>query len=447
MGRYIWLSLLLALSTHAEQGFLVVHAKNPSERPLANVRIGAEGDGGDALTDTNGKARIKLAPQTRASGRVTLTILKAPRDLVFISPWDRRATVPPFENESENYVSVVLAERGDRAMLENGKALLALAASINKSIAPQPPSRPGAFPEKSAEDRSREALEEVARQFGLAPGDIDKAIRTWGEKTGDPYEKGLAALYEKDYPLATSQLTDSLRRREERLKEDQSSVADAAFFLGRALYGQGKYRDAVTQFRRAADLRPDDGVSLRFLGTGLLSSGDYAAADPVLRRAVAIAERTKGLNDPETGASLNNLAQLLYDKGDYAAAEPLFRRALAIAEQSQGPDHPDTGTSLNNLASLLQAKGDYAAAEPLLRRALAIAEKAQGPDHPDTGISLNNLASLLQAKGDYAAAEPLLRRALAIAEKSLGTEHPTTRLIRKNLADLQQRRTAPQNPR
>ena len=56
------------------------------------------------------------------------------------------------------------------------------------------------------------------------------------------------------------------------------------------------------------------------------------------------------------------------DKGDYDAAEPLLRRALAIGEKAQGPEHPSTGTRLNNLGSLLQAKGDYDAAEPLYRR-------------------------------------------------------------------------------
>ena len=38
--------------------------------------------------------------------------------------------------------------------------------------------------------------------------------------------------------------------------------------------------------------------------------------------------------------------------GQYAEAEPLYQRALAIWEQQLGTDHPDTATSLNNLAAL-----------------------------------------------------------------------------------------------
>ena len=85
---------------------------------------------------------------------------------------------------------------------------------------------------------------------------------------------------------------------------------------------------------------------------------------------------------------------MLESKGDYAAAEPLYRRALAIAEKTLGPDHPNTAMSLDNLAGLLASKGDYAAAEPLYRRALGIAEKALGPDHPTTRTIRENLDGL-----------------------------------------------------
>jgi tetratricopeptide (TPR) repeat protein len=85
---------------------------------------------------------------------------------------------------------------------------------------------------------------------------------------------------------------------------------------------------------------------------------------------------------------------MLAAKSDYAGAEPLLRRALAINEKALGPDHPDTVGSLNSLAVVLELKGDYAGAEPLYRRALAIDEKALGPDHPDTKAIRNHLAEV-----------------------------------------------------
>jgi len=158
----------------------------------------------------------------------------------------------------------------------------------------------------------------------------------------------------------------------------------------------------------------------------------YSAAEPLLRRALAICEQAIGPEHPDTALSLKNLAFLLQDQGDLAAARPLFERALAIREKALGPEHPDTAGSLNNLAFLLRKQGDLAAARPLHERALAIYEKALGPEHPDTALSLNNLALLLQDQGDLAAARPLIERALAIREKAIGPEHPDT-AMRSNL--------------
>ena len=48
--------------------------------------------------------------------------------------------------------------------------------------------------------------------------------------------------------------------------------------------------------------------------------------------------------------SLNNLAGLYDNQGQYAKAEPLYQRALAICEKALGPEHPDVATCLENYA-------------------------------------------------------------------------------------------------
>ena len=50
--------------------------------------------------------------------------------------------------------------------------------------------------------------------------------------------------------------------------------------------------------------------------------------------------------------SLSNLAILYNQRGDYAKAQPLYERALAIWEKTQGPDHPDVAHTLTDLAVL-----------------------------------------------------------------------------------------------
>ena len=86
---------------------------------------------------------------------------------------------------------------------------------------------------------------------------------------------------------------------------------------------------------------------------------------------------------------------LLYREARHAEAEPLMRRALAIDEKSYGPEHPNVATHLNNLAHLLQDTNRLGEAEPLMRRALAIDEKSYGAEHPTVAIDLNNLAAII----------------------------------------------------
>jgi tetratricopeptide (TPR) repeat protein len=67
--------------------------------------------------------------------------------------------------------------------------------------------------------------------------------------------------------------------------------------------------------------------------------------------------------------SLNNLAALYDTQGDYAKAEPLVKRSLAIWEKALGPDHPNVATSLENMAVLYRATKRDKEAQELEKRA------------------------------------------------------------------------------
>ena len=81
-----------------------------------------------------------------------------------------------------------------------------------------------------------------------------------------------------------------------------------------------------------------------------------------------MAEEIVGPDHPDVATSLNNLALLYYTQGEYAAAEPLYKRALQIDEKALGPDHPSVATSLNNLAALYRATGRNLEAQELEKR-------------------------------------------------------------------------------
>jgi uncharacterized protein YkwD len=213
------LLLLFVLVTcmAAEEGVLVLVVTDTGQHPFANVRIGTAGEGGSPQsTDQSGKARLRLAPNTKPAAWVTLLITGTPHDidLVFISPYDGRVRVPPYDNEQENYDPVVVVKRGDRAMLESGSGMLAIHATMTHTVAAQRrrPTRPtsqnfhnprrwvfggarlqtvamrvesgGRDPAPPDEEELQQAAMAVAaHHFGLPVAEIEAAVAGWG---GDP---------------------------------------------------------------------------------------------------------------------------------------------------------------------------------------------------------------------------------------------------------------------
>jgi hypothetical protein len=83
-------------------------------------------------------------------------------------------------------------------------------------------------------------------------------------------------------------------------------------------------------------------------------------------------------------------------------AEPLMRRALAIDEKSYGPEHPDVARDLNNLASLLYVTNRLNEVGQLMRRMVEIllnSTRATGHQHPKQQLALGNYTNLLLEMG------------------------------------------------
>ena len=210
------------------------------------------------------------------------------------------------------------------------------------------------------------------------------------------------------------------------------------------LYKEGQYAAAIPLAKRALAIQENVlgprhlkiVASLNNLAALYDNQGQYTTAEPLYQRALDISEKALGPEHPSVAISLNNLAELYRTQSNYAEAEPLFQRALTIFEKALGPEHPNVAISLNNLAALYDDQGNYTTAEPFYQRALTIFEKALGPEHPSVATNLNNLALLYYAQGNYAKAQPLFQRALDISEKALGPEHPSVATILNSLAEL-----------
>jgi tetratricopeptide (TPR) repeat protein len=228
-----------------------------------------------------------------------------------------------------------------------------------------------------------------------------------------------------------------------RLRED-AQAARLETMLGHSLRLLSDYAGAQPVYERALALYeqlfgPDhlDVVeSLYNLAQLYRDRGRYGEAEPLYQWALALRERRLGPEHPAVARILNSLAFLYWGQGRYGEAEPLYQRALAIWERALSSDHLAVATTLNDLAILYRGQGRYGEAGPLYQRALALRERVLGPDHPDVTMSLNNLANLYETQGHYTEAEQLHRRALATRERVLGPDHPRVALSLNNLARL-----------
>lgn len=245
-----------------------------------------------------------------------------------------------------------------------------------------------------------------------------------------------AGRYAEALPLAQAMVASLEKANEGR------ELSAALNNLGQVHAGQGRDDLAEPVYKRAIALMEkslglDTGLiapELNNLAALYQRQGRFAEAEPLFKRALAVSEKSLSREHPDVGRALNNLATLYVKQERFAEAEPLFRRALAIYQKAAGPEHPAVATVLNNIGQVDRDLNRDADAEAPIKRSLAIREKVLGPEHPDVARSLNNLAGLYEHQKRYAEAEPLYRRALAIRERALGPDHPDVATSASNLA-------------
>jgi CHAT domain-containing protein/Tfp pilus assembly protein PilF len=284
-------------------------------------------------------------------------------------------------------------------------------------------------PGKAPTPEERQALQEKAQQLN---GKLVKAYQDGRLDDALDCAREMLRIFEQLYPTTTH-------------PDGHRDLAATINNLGNVLLNRGDYARAQPLFERALamneklyplehfpDGHTDLAASINSLGALLQYRGDYAHAQPLYERALAMTEKLYPLEHFPNGhldlaRSINNLGALLQYRGDYAHAQPHLERALAMYEKLYPKErfpsgHPHLASSINNLGALLEARGDYTRAQPLFERALAMNEKLYPKErfpsgHPELARSLHNLGMLLRASGDYTHAQPHLERALAMREK------------------------------
>jgi CHAT domain-containing protein/tetratricopeptide (TPR) repeat protein len=211
-------------------------------------------------------------------------------------------------------------------------------------------------------------------------------------------------------------------------------LASSHMFAGNFGEAERLHRQVLALYEKI--LAPDDarlGTVLNNLGDVYRLQGRSAEAEPLLRRSLAIAEKTW----PEAGSvalSLINLGHALMGQGKLEEAEAIYLRSLAIRQKEGDPDNLEVARTIKALGNLYSAQQRYAEAEDALKRALAIRRKKLGPNHPEVSEVLNDLGALYDSPGRHKQAAQVIEDAVTIAEKRFGPDHPQVSIMSNNLA-------------
>ncbi|MES2711251.1 MAG: tetratricopeptide repeat protein [Pseudomonadota bacterium] len=156
----------------------------------------------------------------------------------------------------------------------------------------------------------------------------------------------------------------------------------------------------------------------------------------LLQEAAASVGNVFGPGDVRAALPLHAMGVLLAGWNRLEEAEPVLRRALDLRERTIGAAHPETAVTRAELGQLRIRRGSADEGGSMIASALAALEQSVGPRHPYTIVVQGQQGRALLRAGRHAEGEALLRRALAGSEASFGADHEITAGLRQEVRRL-----------
>ena len=167
----------------------------------------------------------------------------------------------------------------------------------------------------------------------------------------------------------------------------------------------------------------------------LATAGEADEALAVATAALARVDATRPADSPERVMLLRAQANAHGAGGDPAAAERLLREAIALQDRVVASGGSRMMELTNDLALMLNDLGRYREAVEVLRQSDRHMVDAGLEGAADRAVSHGNLAGVLENAGDYAAALEQERIAIRILDEAgLGPDHQARRRIERSLA-------------
>lgn len=219
-------------------------------------------------------------------------------------------------------------------------------------------------------------------------------------------------------------------------------TAAISYDLGKRLYDQARYGEAIPHLRRyreavlangkARDLQAN--LVENYLMTSLEREGQYAEVSLMLQPELErLRARYDNGRDMAAGSYyagvLTRQAGLLAMIGQRTQSDALFAEALDIRTRANGPDSDEVGFVHNQTAYFWNINGRFAEAEPHGKRAAEIYAVTLGEDEIGTAKARYNYATALLGQGNAKAALPYYEAALPVQLRVAGPDHPDLAIL------------------
>jgi tetratricopeptide (TPR) repeat protein len=163
---------------------------------------------------------------------------------------------------------------------------------------------------------------------------------------------------------------------------------------------------------------------LQVEGLVAATRGDLQEALASQQKALAIAERTLGADNPALWSDVEVIGVTLAKSGAWEKAIGPLERAMALRQSAVGDDHPDLAAILTNLGAAYSSTNQADKARAAYEKALSIRERADGPRNPMLILTLNNMADAMTKAKDHQNALHYVERGRLLALEVLGKAAP-----------------------
>lgn len=281
--------------------------------------------------------------------------------------------------------------------------------------------------------------------FALSMGFLARRA-TRGEARARREETFLASIFKTATPegakgdkLTTRQVLDeAVGRLDTELADDPQLQGNIAENIAEAYMAQGLYDQADPLLQRALKVAEKfDGKrsktyrdDLANLANEIRLKGDYQRAEPLLREALTLAQSNYKSRSIEVAHAQSMLGECLYLEDSNTESEALLRQALDT-ERTIDANLQDGTRSY--LALVLERRGAFVEAAQLLRESTEMSAKQEGRESANYLISLHNLAGAEIDAGDLDGAARSEQEVLTTRRKIWGYDHPDTAYSLNNL--------------